>query len=189
MEKATGEICNSLYAESIEETAKIWKKHLEWADETKPILRYFIAAPNECYQKILGYICSQMNIDVEKILNLKIEGIECDLTAKLENIARIIEKREENLIVVVVSGFEGRIKRLANDLRDKFAYEMTLTRFGHDYDQNIAENKKLKGIYSKMNKKIVLITMIGKKDGEEFFKDAVRTAVGSHFRDGMIIVE
>ena len=40
-----------------------------------------------------------------------------------------------------------------------------------------------------MNKKIVLITMIGKKDGEEFFKDAVRTAVGSHFRDGMIIVE
>lgn len=100
----------------------------------------------------------------------------------MKNVDRI-KKLSGRRILLIVKGFEETVSNAPEDI---------LTRFGHDWDQDIVEDAKntdLGKLYNGMGKHLVIVTTIGFSSGRNAYEKAVKTACASDFKGGIVELE
>ena len=70
---------------------------------------------------------------------------------------------------------------------EKIASQHEGNRIGHDYNQVMVQtgsDREREAFYSKVPKKLIVLTHIGRSRGENAYLRGIKNAQNSHFRDG-----
>ena len=173
---------NKITNEPIKEILRKWEKKVEWTNQ--PFTRFYVACPDKKLEPFVKYLRATLSIDDKSAIELDVNSQKMDTTPELINLKNQFQSLVGDRILVVAKKFE----RLFEDLvRDKNVF--SITRFGHDYDQTAKESRKLNEAYKDFDKKIVILTHIGKSMGKEVYEAALGSALQSQFRDGIIEIE
>lgn len=168
--------------ECIKDVFRRWTKVIEWTN--RKFVQFYLACSDEKLDPFVQYMRDRLAIAEENILRFDVDVNKMDNTTKLKELKNDIEKKSGDLVLLIADRFEKQIDMLAQ-AKDIYS----ITRRGHDYDQNIQERKDLAKSFEGVEKKIIILTHIGKSCGEKIYEDALKSALLSQFRDGIMEIK
>lgn len=164
--------------EPLSDIIEYWSVAIEASDRGTHQF-YILAESKEDFQIAYEYFRRSLNLaDVGEIL---MEGKSWSINNQLQE--KIGQLNDSFLnYVVSVTTFNNAFQAMQEgaDANHPIMNSYTKTRFGHDYDQDRVESKKMREILQTFQGKIIIFTWIDSNN-----EDAVATACTSHFKDGM----
>src|SRR3989338_7839965 len=185
----------------ISEHIQRWKIVFESMDENlddldnKIFFQVYVASKNQKkLDEFLEYVCTELQVDASDIQTITADSHKQDITLELDNAREAIQKISGDTVIILVKNFENVVKER---LRIAEGYAMDrihgMSRLGHDFNQNIAENRELTDDFRKIRKKIIIITpisnRISNRQGDDLYEESVKTALQSQFRDDFIEIK
>jgi|GEM_PF-4613674 len=167
-----GERENVGNGESVSDTVEIWKYKSN--QEHRLLLQFYVFCKQEDKELLLQFIRTQFNIMQDDIKAFRMDEIN-----PINSVVKYLEDNAENLtaiksdkIMLIVEGFGDLVKNISGEA-------------SHGYNQVISEFEyERRNPYQKAGKKIVLITIVTNEDPN--FKQAIRSAAFSQFKDGVL---
>jgi hypothetical protein len=163
-------------------------------------VNFWISADKEKMQAALKYFEKKLNITEDGIIEIEMEKMGDVGTSLIKSKDRIMSKKSD-IIVVIVRGFQKALEKLYNQsYQDRtHDFNMMLGRWGHDHDQNLAEDieRKDRDLYEQLGKfleegkkRLVIVTCIDSADPKDkFSKAALKTAYSSSFKKEIIDIK
>lgn len=171
-----------IYGEPAGDIVSEWKNLVEMQrDFSEPFSMFWVAGPDNKTALAINHIVEQLGIDRESIIDFEISPTESDLTNRLLKFADRVRLIRGNRVMMVARGFEGVLAKTTDPYR--------LSRAGHDWDQAVledSENTKWGKLYRVMNKHVAIVTTIRFSAGLEAYNNAVKSAVSSQFKSGIL---
>lgn len=177
-----GSEMDAMYKEPVKDIVSEWKTLVDIRqNDGKFFSMFWIAGPDEKTKPAIDYITRQLGIDKNAVIEFEIDSNQWDVTRDLGQSVNKIRSMNGNRVLMIARGFEKVLANTTDTYR--------LNRAGHDWDQDVLEHHEKTGWskpYSEINKHVVIITTIGLSAGQEAYDKAVKSAVGSQFRNGVI---
>lgn len=171
-----------IYGEPVGDIVAMWKKIVDIQQGFgKPLAMFWVAGHDEKVALAIDLIADQLGVLRTAVIDFAIGDEELGLRERLGELADKIRAIEGERVLIVARGFE----RLISLHSDSF----WLTRLGHDWDQSVvydAPNRPWGKLYTDMGKQVVILTTIGFSLGNEIYDEAVKSAVGSDFKQGIL---
>lgn len=165
-----------------------WERYVKLREDREPFSMFYVAGSDQKQEIAINYLASQLNISVEDRIIVDSGEERRDLVVDLHNIAdRVKSLKGKHILIIVKGQFE---KMFVN--KDKSYQNSMFNRLGHDWDQDVVEdasNRELGKLYNSMGKHLVIVTTIGFSYGPEVYEEAVKSAVVSGFKTGIIELE
>lgn len=168
----------------IEQMIARWKRYVELREGMEPFSMFYVAGSEQKQGEAINYLAQQLDIGEEDRIAVDADPERRDLVVELQNLAGRVRSLKGKRVLIIAKGFEKRFA--GKDER----YRLTMfSRLGHDWDQDVVEdasNRELGKLYNSMGKHLVIVTTIGFSSGQEVYEEAVRSAVVSGFKTGIV---
>lgn len=159
-----------------------WRRGIDRSEDSpSPFFMFYLAGPDEARQNALAELMGQLDIKPTDRVEFEIDARRLTMKSELFVFADDVRRLEGNRVMVVAKGFERLF--VVEDRPTNY-------RVGHDWDQQIREeisvDQELKNKYREIGKQVVIVTTIGFSCGPAAYDRAVRSAVISQFKNGII---
>ena len=151
-----------------------WKRIVDF--NPGPFCQFFVASPESKGRSLLECISAQLEVAPENTFEIDYNTKAYSIKDQLRALGNSIQRVPEQRILIIVSGFEQRFEG---------ADGSTVSRAAHDYNQRLVEDKTLNVLFQAMGKKLIILTRLDSERGQAF-RDCLRSAAGSQFKDGML---
>lgn len=156
-----------------------WKRSVIRLEAVSPFSMFYIAGPDEKQAEAIDYLAKLLSIGENDRLTVQAEPGKDNLQPVLEEATGEIRALEGKRILIIAKGFEGEVKDLP---------ELEIYKFGHHWDQDVLDGRLVQ-TYRDMKKNLVIITTIAFSCGQEVYDKAIRTAISSQFKSGILELE
>jgi len=173
------EFINKIGELPVKDTLDRWRHIVEMRKSSQRASRFsmfYVAGDDEDINTVTKTFAQAIGIEPDEIVEVKVNEWSTDLRTNLNELPDQMLQKEA--IFISASGFEEVLKN---------ADWVIKARRGHDWDQNVKESESLSEKLK--NNSVVIITKIKKSTGHEVYEKAIRSALISQFKDGIIEVK
>ncbi len=175
---------DSIYDEPVEDALKRWHTLAEIGAGHKPFSMFYVAGQNEAIERVLKRFGFLLGVDRGEMFEFDVKPLQADPIPNLMELEPQVRAVKGSTAVMVANRFERAVAGVTDDYK--------LSRIGHDWDQNTKEDWRRTEWgrrYSSTGKHTVVLTTVGFSEGPKAYDEAVKSAVGSDFKDGIVEIE
>lgn len=165
----------------VSELISVWGRVVERRSRHQLFSMFYVASfDSERGLDLVRVVAEELGIAPNDVIETTVEPGQRDVVRNLMALADEVSSKKGHRVMMIVMGFESLVAG---------KQETDLIRLGHDYDQEVRELSDITpwGMrYQGLGKHVVIVTMIGGGLGAEVYNKAVKSAVASRFKNGII---
>jgi len=180
----TAALMESIHKEPLSDSLRSIDSFIKYS--SRPLGLMFLACSDELLPQIVEYLQARYNISNDSQFTTEIP-LKDPRTGELERYlhenAPKIKASNSETALVLVNRFENLIRRYETEFKE------SVFRAAQDYAQDVLDSNILDNTYLEDTKKVLTVTHIGPSLRPETYKNAIRSAAGSHFKHELIEIK